>query len=152
MLPPNTVRVLAKELQLEKSSALGPVEYHSHMMHPFIHDKDLLVAEPITFEQVREGDIITYREKDKFPTWRVVRKESDRLILRPDNYWGLYVAAPGDVLSRIVERRRGDQRLTAEQWPWRIYASWVLIRHKLGWVKDAYKRHIIGPWRTRSKG
>jgi len=144
MLPHQSVRALAKQIQLEQSAVLGPVEYHSHMMHPFIQDRDLLVAEPITFEQVRVGDIVTYREKEKFPTWRVIRKESDRLILRPDNYWVLYVAAPHEVLSKVVERRRGGQRLRAEQWQWKAYARWVLLRHKLGSVKDWYKRRKSG--------
>lgn len=140
MPSPQSIRALAKEIQLEHSATLGPVEYHSHMMHPFIHDKDLLVIEPVTFEQVRPGDIVSYRDKEKFPTWRVLRKESDRLILRPDNYWELYVALANDVLGRVVERRRGGQQLTADHWRWRTYARWVLLRHKLGRIKDWYKR------------
>jgi len=116
------------------------VEYHSHMMHPFIRDQDLLVIEPATFEQVRPGDIVSYRDKEKFPTWRVLRKESDRLILRPDNYWELYVALSNDVLGRVVERRRDGQRLTSAQWQWKAYARWVLLRHKLGRVRDWYKQ------------
>jgi len=137
------VRVIAKEIQLEESDRLGPVFFHSEVMAPFIRDADLLMVEPVAWDGVRTGDIVTYRNKERFPTYRVLRKRKDRLILEPDNWPVRFEALPEDLLGRVVERRRGDNRLTARHWRWKWYSRMILARHFCRRTGGPVKRALL---------
>jgi hypothetical protein len=126
------LRRIAKEIQLENSRTLGPVFFHGPLMLPFLRDGDLIVVEPVSFDGVRTGDIITYREAEKFPTSRVIRKSAGKLWLKGDNFPVVREVAPDDVLARVVERQRDRQRLTRGSLYWRLHTQFILFRQ---WVR-----------------
>ena len=130
-------RVVAKEIQLEDSGRLGPVFFHSEVMAPFIHDGDLLIVEPVTWDEVRAGDIVTYRNGERFPTYRVLRKRQDSLTVEPDNWPARFEVPREDLLGRVVERRRGDDRIARGGWRWKWYSRMILARY--------YCRRVGGP-------
>src|SRR5258708_6794468 len=98
----------AQELQLRESARMSPVLFHGKSMMPFLHEEDELWAEPVAWQDIRPGDIITYRLDDRFPTCRVLAKRGEHLVLGADNWsWARFEAWREDVLGRIVARRRG---------------------------------------------
>jgi len=136
-------RVVAKEIQLEESGWLGPVFFHSEVMAPFIRDADLLIVKPVTWDEVRAGDIVTYRNKERFPTYRVLSKRKNRLILEPDNWPVRFEVPPEDLLGRVVERRRGEDRITRGDWRWKWYSRMILARHFCRRVGGPVKRMLL---------
>ncbi len=114
-------RLIAKELQLEVSSKQRTLYFHGESMRPFLVEGDEVVVEPVEWDSIRPGDVITYRYLDRFPTRRVVRKTGDGLLLWCENWpdrW--FRAARGDVLGRAVARRRGRAWLAASDPAWKL--------------------------------
>lgn len=104
------------------------VEFHGRSMEPFLVDGDDLEVEPVAWESIRAGDIVTYRLDERFPTFRVVRVLPSKLILRGDNWpFADFEAWPEDVLGRVTARVRGGARLRAgdAEWRWRTRAMLV---------------------------
>ena len=90
-------------------------------MRPFLVEGDEVVVEPVTWDAIRIGDVITYRHLDRFPTRRVMRKTEQELLLWCDNWpERRFHAVRDEVLGRAVARRRGSAWLAANQLPWRI--------------------------------
>ena len=123
-------RGAARDLQLESSSRLAPVYFHGLTMLPFLAEGDLLITEPVPFEEIRPGDVVTYRDADFYPTRRVIeiQPRKRRLVIRADNLpMRIFHVEADDVLARVVERRRGGQRLVDGdlEWRWaRVRALW----------------------------
>jgi hypothetical protein len=90
-------------------------------MRPFLVEGDEVVVEPVSWDDIRIGDVITYRHLDRFPTRRVMRKTEQELLLWCE-HWPerIFPAARDEVLGRAVARRRGSAWLAANQLPWRI--------------------------------
>ena len=102
-------RLIAMELQLQLSSESRSVMFHGESMRPFLCEGDRVVVEPVAWEAIRRGDVITYRFDDKLPTRRVVRVRPDGLDLWCDNWpWLRFQTDRDDVLGRAEARRRGD--------------------------------------------
>jgi hypothetical protein len=119
---PEKALITAKELQLERSGE-QPVVFHGYSMWPFLREGDSLVIAPVRFEDVRVGDIVTFRKSDRFPTYRVLAKSATALTLLGDNWPDRPVeASADDVLGRAVARERGGKRLTSDSWRWRLVA------------------------------
>ena len=64
---------IAKELQLESSSRLNLVYFHGETMFHFLQEGDELIVQPVDWNDIVPGDIVTYREELKFPTRRVIK-------------------------------------------------------------------------------
>jgi hypothetical protein len=116
------IEYAAKELYLLGEPNRSRVTFHGPTMLPFLHDGDQLTIRPVASQRIRAGDIITYRQQDKFPTCRVARRHGAVLTLKADN-WPDFSAVidEQDVVGRVVQRRRGDRLLTCDDWAWRLY-------------------------------
>jgi hypothetical protein len=112
-------RLIAKELQFLRSSPTRPLYFHDSSMEPLLADGDEVAIEPVAWDEIGPGDIVTYRFEDKFPTRRVIAKRSDRLVLACDN-WPLlrFEAYRDDVLGRAVGRCRAGSWLRATDSEW----------------------------------
>ena len=130
------IRRVAKEIQLEHSRNLGPVFYHGPLMLPFLRDGDLLIVHPVSFEDVRCGDIITFRDSEKFPTSRVVQKQRDWLRVKSDNFPILRQVPAADLLGRVEERHRngrGDRRTSIS---WRLFTQYTLLHTRFSALRS----------------
>jgi hypothetical protein len=112
-------RLIAKELQLAISSPRRTLYFHGESMGPLLIEGDEVVVEPVAWDRIRVGDIITYRYLDRFPTRRVIRKSDTGLDLWCDNWPDrAFTAARADVLGRAIARRRDGVWLTARDGEW----------------------------------
>ncbi len=137
--PPETdrPRLLAKELQLEISSTQRTLYFHGESMRPFLVEGDEVVVEPVEWDNIRLGDVITYRYLDRFPTRRVMRRmEEGDLLLWCENWPDrTFRVAREDILGRAVSRRRGDSWLTASDIAWRLARLSARFRWELRWAR-----------------
>ena len=125
-------RLIAKELQLERSSTERTLYFHGESMRPFLVEGDEVVVEPVTWSSIREGDVITYRHLDRFPTRRVVKKTDENLVLWCENWVDrIYHANREDVLGRATARRRGDDWLTASSLAWKRARLTAMLKWEL---------------------
>ncbi len=125
-------RLIAKELQLEISSKQRTLHFHGESMRPFLVEGDEVVVEPVEWDRIRLGDVVTYRYLDRFPTRRVVRKTDEALLLCCDNWPDrTFKAAHADVLGHAVARRRGDAWLTATDLAWKLARVRAMLRWRL---------------------
>lgn len=141
------LRIAAKEIQLEKSRTLGHVIFHGRSMRPFFEDGDELISERVEWDSIKAGDIITYREEDKFPTRRVIRKYGRKLILKADNWPELFEADKEDVLARITERKRAGAVLSSRDRQWMIQAYKNVWGYRKGRIEAKlryYQRTLRG--------
>jgi SOS-response transcriptional repressor LexA len=122
------IKTLAKELQLTHSMQIGAVAFHGDSMLPFLKDGDDLVVEPADWIKIRPGDIVTYRDSDKFPTYRVQKKTGDTLWLKGDNWLDSFHVHRVDVLGKVVERQRGNSSMSYKSWKWRVCSCYILFR------------------------
>jgi len=136
----NAHLLTAKELQLKLSSAGRRLYFHGESMRPFLVEGDEVIVEPIAFEDIRIGDVVTYRFSDKFPTRRVVRKHEKGLDLWCENWpTRRFVCAPGDVLGLAVARGRGADWISRES------AEWQAARRKAlrAWRRLAAREYVV---------
>jgi Peptidase S24-like len=147
-MEPERLRLIAKELQLAHSAQLEPVLFHGMSMLPFLRDGDELIVAPIRWEDIRPGDILTYRFEDKFPTRRVVARAAHSLWLRADNWPGLeYKVERADVLGRVVARHRRGVVVTGDDWHWILWSRLILARYRARRVLSPVRR-----WWRRGRG
>jgi hypothetical protein len=122
------------ELQLARA-ARDYAYFHGLTMLPLLREGDEVEAEPITWREVRVGDIVTYRFEDKFPTRRVVAIDRDRreFVIMGDSIPGRreYLVPFDDVLARVVARRRDGAWLDRASFAWRRRTAFVLVRDHL---------------------
>ena len=112
-------RPIAKELQLALSSQSRRLYFHGESMCPFLVEGDEVVVTWVAWEDIRPGDVITYRFGEKFPTRRVVRRSHNGLHLWCENWRDRqFYAAREDVLGRAVARKRGDRWITSGDREW----------------------------------
>ena len=122
-------RLIAKELQVAVSSSRRTLYFHGESMRPLLVEGDEVVVEPVAWERIRRGDIITYRYLDRFPTRRVVGKSEDRLDLYCDNWPGRsFTTTRNDVLGRAIARKRDGAWLTVNDREWKRARRTAMIR------------------------
>jgi hypothetical protein len=146
-LEPDT-RLIAKELQLELSSPQRTLYFHGESMRPFLVEGDEVVVEPVDWDDIRLGDVITYRYLERFPTRRVMQKSADELLLWCENWPDRsFRAGRDEILGRVVARRRGDDWLRSTDPSWRV----ARFRARLRWRLRQLIRVDIPrlPWRAR---
>ena len=122
------------ELQLQRSRT-KPAYFHGYLMLPLLREGDEVEVEPISGSSIRVGDVVTYRDADKFPTRRVmqIRRDDGLLVImgdsvRPRRTW---VVPVEDVLGRVVRRRRDGEWMTTRHWRWRVQRHKVVARFRL---------------------
>ena len=129
------VRVAVQELRLRRSADMGPVYFHGRTMTPFMVEGDLVIVEPVNWDAIRVGDVITYRFEDKFPTRRVVRidRRAGTLILRGDSIpgWPDFHVRREDVLGRAAVRVRNGAQLNRHDLAWRTAAVRALTTQRV---------------------
>lgn len=123
-LDPTQVRRHAQELQLCESARGAAVWFHGNSMSPFLQNGDELRVEPVTYDEIAAGDIITFRLFDHFPTLRVLHKGKNKITLGADHWrerkfvtWREYV------LGRVVARKRGGKTLRAGAPAWKLHTA-----------------------------
>jgi hypothetical protein len=137
-------RLIAKELQLKASSKQRTLYFHGESMRPFLVEGDEVVVEPVAWDRIRLGDIITYRHLDRFPTRRVVRKTDEGLVLWCENWPDrIYRAAPDDVLGRAISRRRGNAWLAVSDLAWKFARLSAMLRWDFRHVRRVALPQII---------
>ncbi len=128
-MDPDRVRLIGKELQVHLSSAEHSLYFHGTSMLPFLQEGDLVIVRPIAWDELRRGDIVTYRNSDKFPTRRVSNKRADRLSLRCDGRVTLeFHAEPDDILGRVERRFRDGCWISMSDPEWRRATRRVMVR------------------------
>jgi hypothetical protein len=146
-LDPDT-RLIAKELQLELSSAQRTLYFHGESMRPFLVEGDEVVVEPVEWDAIRPGDVITYRYLERFPTRRVMQKSAEELQLWCENWPDRsFQAKRADILGRAIARRRGNEWLHATDLAWQT----ARIKATSRWRFRQLVRVDIPrlPWRAR---
>ena len=102
-------------------------------MRPLLGEGDHVVVEPIAWEHIRRGDIVTYRFNDKFPTRRVIRidRRNGMLVIRGDSIpdWPDYRVRREDVLGRAAMRIRDGVHLNRLGREWRHARRMALTMH-----------------------
>ena len=142
------VRLIARELQLELSSEARTLYFHGESMRPFLVEGDAVVLTPVEWDEIRIGDVITYRAEEKFPTRRVVRRSRNGLFLWCENWpERQFFAAREDLLGRAVARRRGGAWITRRDPEWtaarRAALSAYWRRYAIALSVDAVQRAIL---------
>ena len=130
-----TARLVGMELRLENSSRWGGVHFHGDTMRPFLRDGDELVVEPVSWRDVRPGEIVTYRSGDRFPTRRVFQVHPRRgcFILKADGMPScrFFEVRREDLLGKVVARKRDGRVLTHRDFSWSAAAWRALFRAHL---------------------
>lgn len=142
--------LVARELQLEHSARLGSVLFHGSSMLPFLRDGDELVVEPLGWDAIQVGDVITYRLEDRFPTCRVMGRASDKLLLKADNWPHIYQVWPEDLLGRVVSRARAGRVLHPTDREWQAAAQAALRKRRLS-VRVSRLRGRVRKWAVRTR-
>jgi len=96
-------------------------------MLPLLRDGDGLEIVPVCAEEIRLGDIVVYREQEKYPTRRVVGFNPARteFFIQADyTPVRLFCIPATALLGRVEARLRGGKRLhrTSVRWRW---AAWI---------------------------
>lgn len=122
------------EIQLARSRE-EPAYFHGYLMLPLLREGDEVEVDPVAWVDVRPGDVVTYRDRDKFPTRRVVEiRHVERVFvimgdsIRPRRSW---LVPFDDVIGRVARRRRRGRWVTTRHWRWRLQRARVLARHRL---------------------
>lgn len=131
---------IAQELQLLQSREMR-VQFHGQSMLPLLRDGDRVLVQPVAWDDIERGDLITYRTDDKFPTRRVVAKSAGRLLLWCDNWPHDRFEAPrARVLGRAVARERDGVWLAWRDAEWTAATRRGLARYRRLRVRRALDR------------
>jgi len=132
---------IARDLQLLHSARTRAVRFHGLSMYPFLQDGDRVTVERVSWEEIRRGDIITYRCESQYPTRRIVRKHRDRLLLWCDNWPDLRsTATREEVVGRAVALERGALRLHATDADWKRATRRALRAYRAAVVRRVWHR------------
>jgi MoaA/NifB/PqqE/SkfB family radical SAM enzyme len=125
------IRQHAQELQLRESANGATVLFHGNSMNPFLQDGDELRVEPVTYDEIAVGDIITFRLRDHFPTLRVLYKGRNKLVLGADNWRERKFATWREfVLGRVVARTRDGKTLAASAPAWKWHTAVLFAKRR----------------------
>jgi hypothetical protein len=124
-------------------------------MRPFMGEGDLVIVEPVSWEAIAVGDVITYRSDDKFPTRRVVEIDRDggTLTLRVDALpeWPDFLVRREDVIGRAAVRLRHGARLDRHVIRWRWAAYRAVAWHRLARLTATGGRLVRGGFSRLTK-
>lgn len=112
-------RAVARELQLLASDRMDSIRFHGLSLQPLLQEDDRIIVEPVDWDEIAPGDLVTYRFEDKYPTRRAIVKMGCRLYLWCENWPSrLFRTTRDHVLGRAVARERGGVRVDrfSEEW------------------------------------
>ena len=123
-------RRIARELQVGLSSEERTLYFHGESMRPFLGEGDEVLVTPVAFEDIRLGDVVTYRHNDKFPTRRLIRRMPDRLTMWCENWPHRYFEARReDILGLAIARKRDGKWITHRDSEWRAARRSALLKY-----------------------
>lgn len=112
-------------------------------MEPFLAEGDQVVVEPVRYESLVPGQVVTYRFNDKLPTRRLIRVEGDRLVLWAENWPSRrFFATKEEVLGIAVARCRDGNWVSSDDAQWQAAAATALARHRRYLLSSAPKRFL----------
>lgn len=121
----------------------GRIIHHGNGMSPLLQDGDELVVAPARWEDIRPGDLVTYRLRDLYPTFRVIRTRGEMMQLIGDNWpWSSFRAWREDLIGKVIARRRGGQTLDEDSWRWRAQTLRMLMRHRKWNPVSRFRRRL----------
>ena len=124
------LRRIAKELQVGLSSEQRTLYFHGESMRPFLGEGDEVVVTPVAFEDIRLGDVVTYRYQEKFPTRRLMRRTPDRLVMWCENWPNRYFETRReDILGLAIARKRDGTWITHRDAEWRAARRSALVKY-----------------------
>ena len=138
------IKAAVQQIRLLRSAEMGPVYFHGETMRPLLGEGDLVIVTPVKWEDIRLGDIITYRFEDKFPTRRVlaIDRAAGTLVVHGDSIpgWPHETVGQHDVLGRAEARIQNGLRIDRHSREWRRAA-----RRALG-IQRLTRLSRIAPW------
>jgi hypothetical protein len=124
------MRRIARELQVELSSEQHTLYFHGESMRPFLGEGDEVVVTPVAFEDIRLGDVVTYRFGEKFPTRRLMRRTPDRLQMWCENWPNRYFETRREeILGLAVARKRDGKWITHRDAEWKAARRAALVKY-----------------------
>lgn len=146
------IKRVAKEMQFQHSETMGSLYFHGKSMLPFLREADEVTVFPVSWEDISKGDIITYQDRNKFPTYRVYKKKDKELILKADNWYAFFEVSKENVLGKVAKRKRGAREISCDDLFWRMSTKHVFLKD---WIWEKRKsllyhlRLIMGPKRRK---
>ena len=123
-------RRIARELQVGLSSEERTLYFHGESMRPFLGEGDEVLVTPVAVEDIRLGDVVTYRHNDKFPTRRLIRRMPERLVMWCENWPHRYFETRReDILGLAIARKRGGTWITHRDSEWRAARRSALMKY-----------------------
>ena len=123
---------IARELQLMHSSQSRHALFHGTSMLPFLQDGAAMIVEPVAWNDIAIGDIVTYRYEDRFPARRGMQKHDQRLLLWCEHWPSRYFKVEKeDVLGRVVSRGRDGSWLSCKEAAWIAATRGAWFKFKL---------------------
>jgi hypothetical protein len=150
----SAARLHALELKVRGSSAERPLYFHGLSMTPLLVEGDEVLVVPVSWAELRIGDIVTYRFEDRFPTRRIVRKTGDRLVLWCDAWpRERFYARRGDVLGRAVGRLRDGEWLRVDDEEWQRLRREAIVKFRADEARRRWRafRRLVRRARGRSR-
>src|SRR5688500_8899637 len=124
------LRRIARELQVGLSSQEHTLYFHGESMRPFLGEGDEVVVTPVAFEDIRLGDVVTYRYGEKFPTRRLMRRAPDHLEMWCENWPTRYFETRReDILGLAIARKREGKWITHRDREWRAARRSALVKY-----------------------
>jgi MoaA/NifB/PqqE/SkfB family radical SAM enzyme len=121
---------LARATPLRNASTADTVVCHGDGMSPFLRDGDVLRVEPVNYDEIVVGDLITFRVTEHCPTLRVLRKGTNKLTLGADHWHARkFVTWREFVTGRVVARTRRGKTLEANAPAWKLYSAAQLSQY-----------------------
>lgn len=98
---------------LKKVKFIGMSEGNS--MVPIIYPKDGLYIEPASINQLKVNDIVSFQQKKKFITHRIVYKKQNYIVTKGDNNLQIDKKIfPGQIVGKIHQIKRGGRIINLE--------------------------------------
>jgi len=148
---PGRALEVARDLQLLHGGRGQPVYFHGETMLPFFQEGDELRIEPAVWESLRPGDIVTYRDEERYPTRRIARilhHRSELLIkgdaLPPEVHFRV---SRDRVLGRATARLRHGTWVEDSSWEWRLAAYRARARDISWRARSRILRTVAGLFR-----
>jgi hypothetical protein len=98
---------------LKKIKFIGSGEGNS--MAPIIYPKDGLYIEPALINQLKVNDIVSFQQKKKFITHRIIYKKQNYIITKGDN--NLQIDGkiyPSQIIGKVQQIKRSEQIINLE--------------------------------------
>jgi signal peptidase I len=121
----------------------GALYFHGTSMLPFLQEGDELFLELITLKDLFPGDIVVFREQDKFPVRRVllVNAATHSVLVTSDHWNDFQYVHTGRIMGRVTARQREESVLQSSHPSWKWTARWRWMVGRLRFVSSKLKRN-----------